>query len=383
MPTIVSQIIFCLIANLILAFSVSADTIVEAQGSAVIKDGAVGMAREQAIKNAMRQAATQFKSEIDSTTLTSSSVLLIESTRVNAASRVEDVKVLQEWAEKDVYHVHIRAKIPRDGSRPSSPAARYRKKVAILQFDIIKKQHVIDFPGIEQDWPRELLGRLESSGSFLGEDGTQYLISRDNPGYKFDDPETYAVLADKLDVQIIVSGVIHSMEKRDGLVFDQRDIDIELFIHDGVSGARIANHRFSKTVEGVSLLSDARAWITNKTFMHSAYGKAMSEIMNRHVEMIRNNLQMIPFTARIVQISGNEIIFNAGATSLVEVGDTLMTYRLSPDPIRFTQKEFFLGRRETPVATLAVEQVQPLFSVGRLEIDKAQLFPGDIIRFGR
>ena len=109
----------------------------------------------------------------------------------------------------------------------------------------------------------------------------------------------------------------------------------------------------------------------------------MDRVLERHVESVRDSLQRIPFSARIVEINGNEIVFNAGANSLIGVGDVLMTYRLSADPLRYNNQQFFLGRRETPVATLAVEQVQPLFAIGKLEIDKAELFPGDIIRFGR
>lgn len=358
-------------------------TEIEAQGSAAIKDGAVNMAREQAIKDAMRQAATQAKSEVDSTMLTSANVLTIESTRVNAAGRVENVRVLKEWIDEKVFYVRIRANVPEKGARRASPAARYRKKVAVLQFDVQDRSQILDLPGIEQQWPRELLRRLEQSGDFLGVDGTTYLVSKTSPGYKFDNPESYAHLAEKLDAQIIVSGIIRSLVKRKGWVYDQRDIDVELFIHDGLSGARIANYRFTETVEKFSIVSVTGKWLRNESFLSSSFGKTMDTILERNVEVVRDNLQRIPFTARIVEINGNEIVFNAGTSSLVGVGDVLMTYRLSADPLRYGDQNFYLGRRETPIATMAVEQVQPLFAVGKLEIDKAQLFPGDIIRFGR
>ena len=121
-----------------------AATEMEAQGSAVIKDGATGMAREQAIKDAMRQAATQAQSKVESTTLTSANMLMVESTAVNASASVEDVKVLEEWIKDGVFYVRILAKIPTPGKHKPSPAAHYRKKVAVLQFDVQNRAQIVD-----------------------------------------------------------------------------------------------------------------------------------------------------------------------------------------------------------------------------------------------
>jgi len=383
MRALLRRIVFlCIISMVVMPNAMSA-TEMEAQGSAAIKDGATGMAREQAIKDAMRQAATQAKSSIESTTLTSANMLLVESISVNAAASVEDVKVLEEWIDDGVFYVRIRATIPTKGTRTPSPAAHYRKKIAVLQFDIQHRADVVDLPGIEQEWPRELLRRLENSGNFLGIDGSNYLVSKTSPGFKFDDPEGYAYLAEKLDAQVLISGVIRSMKLKDGFFFDQREVDIELFIHDGISGARISNHRFQEEIELLSWTSNATTIFNNESKMVSRFQKKISEVIDRHVEVVKTNLEKIPFSARIVGINGSEVIFNAGGASLVEVGDVLMTYRLSADALRYSNQSFFLGRRETPVATISVEQVQPLFAVGKLEIGKADLFPGDIIRFGR
>jgi len=356
---------------------------IEAIGSAAMEGGAKKMARELALKDAMRQAMTQVKSFIESTTITSANTLLIESAQVSAAGSIEDVEVIEEWEDEEIYFVKIRANIPEKDLRKPSPAARYKKKVAFLQFDILNRKSVFDFPGIEQLWPRELLNRLEKDGEFIGIDGSNYLLSKTSPGFKVDNPESYAYLAEKLDAQIVVSGVIRDMEIKKGIFFNDRNLIVEIFIHDGISGARISNYRLERVISRTSMSEKMNKVFLNNALLKTEYGKVISAVIDQQAKLIQSDLSDIPFSARIVEVNGKEIVFNAGRQSLVAVGDILMTYRLSTEPLTYSNQNFFLGRRETPIATLAVEQVQPLFAVGKLEVDTTNLFPGDIIRFGR
>jgi len=359
-----------------------ASRLVETTGSAHITAGAQLAAKERAIKNAMQQALLQHKAHIDSTSTISSNVLVIDSARVNTSGTIENVKILEEWVEDEVYYVRIRANIPDSDSGGEVSTAKYRKKIAAIQFDVLNRSDIYDVPDIERELPRELLRRLDNSGNFITHDATQYLVSTLHPGLRFDKPEVYKMIAEKTGAQIILSGQIRDLHVDKGFFQNKRQLEIEIYLHDGISGSRIARHRFSETVANVSYYKDQQALFSNAGFYQSVFGQVVDRVLNSQVELVQDDLKQIPFSARIIKINGQKIFFDAGASSLVNIGDVLMSFRLDVDALTSSNGEYF-GYMETPVASVSVEQVQPQFAVGKVEIKNAKLSAGDLIRFGR
>lgn len=357
-----------------------------AVGSAPIIDGAVHLARNRAINDALNQATLQYKAHIDSTATTISNVLVIESSRVNGAGTVEQMKIMDEWQKDGMLHVRIQAQIDEEKQRSPSPAARYRKKIAFLQFDILQRHHVQDLPNIEKDLPREFIRRMENTGNIIGIDATQYLVSAFDQEYHHNYAKTYTDIATKTGAQIIISGVLRDLSHEQGVFGffgNQRMFEMEVFIHDGISGARIARHRISERVKQGEIFNKNTPLFSNTNFYASKYGKVINKIIDSQIRIVLEDLSALPFSARIVHIDGKKIFFDAGASSLVSVGDILMAYRLNPDPFIETQSQQHLGYLETPIATMAIQQVQPLFAMGKLAISTTKLNLGDIIRFGR
>ncbi len=355
--------------------------IIEVTGSAPISAGAQLMAKEQAIKNAMQQALLQTRAHIDSTSIISANVLIIDSARVNTSGTIEDVKVLEEWIEEDVFFVRIRANIPEENPVKKSRHSNYRKKIAAIQFDVSNRTQVYDLPDIERQLPRELLLRLDNTSNFITLDATQYLVSQTGIGYQFDNPDVYKMIAERTGAQIILSGTIRNMGVETGFFQDKRHLEIEIYLHDGLSGARIARHRFSETIVNAGYQKNKLSLVSTANLSQSLYGKALSHILNTQIELIQTDLKDIPFTAKIIKIKGKEVYFDAGARSRVNIGDMLMTFQLNPDALTAENSQF-LGFAETPIASLSVEQVSPQFSIGKLEIKNTKLSPGDLIRFG-
>jgi len=370
---------------LILLLSVNktamAEQIVEATGSAGIKNGAQHIAKEKAIKNAMQQALMQNKSHIDSTSTISANVIVIDSARVNTSGTIEKVKVIKEWVKDNVYFVRIRASIPENLLDQYAKKIKFRKKIAVMQFDILHRAQVYDLPNIERELPQEILRRLNNSGEFITIDATQYLASPIHPGMRFDAPDVYKMIAEKTSAQFVLSGQIRDMQVTPGFFRDKRNLEIEIYLHDGLSGTPIAKHRYSEVINNAGLFEIRKSLFSSADFFKTNIGKSFHKILQSQVAIIREDLRDIPFSAKVIKISDKKVYFNAGRNSLVNVGDVLMTYRLEADPLSLGNVT--LGRVETPVASMAVEQVQAQFSIGKLEIDNAELSPGDIIRFGQ
>ena len=359
-----------------------AKRVVEVTGSAAILTNAQQAAKEQALKNAMQQALLQTKAHIDSTSTISANVLLIDSSRVNTSGTVQDVKILDEWIEDGFYYVRIRAFIPDENVSEKSRFNGYRKKIAAIQFDILNRSQTHDLNNIERELPRELLRRLEISGDYITVDATQFLASATPPAFEFDNPGTYKKIADNAEVQLVLSGLIRDMRVEPGFFSDTRFLEIEIYLHDGISGARISRHRFSEMIKNVGYFEDKQTLFSNASFYQTPFGKVLNRILETQVEILQEDLKQIPFSAKILKVDGTDVYFNAGATSRINVGDVLMTYRLAPDPLNNSNQNY-LGLIETPAVTLTVEHIQPLFSKGKLETKDAKLMAGDIIRFGR
>jgi hypothetical protein len=119
----------------------------------------------------------------------------------------------------------------------------------------------------------------------------------------------------------------------------------------------------------------------NDKFFAAPIGQETHKVLNRLVNAVSLDIVKLPFTARIVRAKGQQVHFNVGTQANVHVGDVLMAYRLSEDPLidGFTNNQ--LGYPESPFSSLIVKRVQPLFAIGELDVKNTDLKEGDIVRF--
>lgn len=358
----------------------------ETEGYAPIRHGATGQAREMAIQQAIRQALLQTAALVDSASMINDHELVVDSARVSAAGLVKDVVVLKEWSKDEIYFVKIRAQVVEEKMRAPSNAARYRKKIAVTQFQVLDRTQIADLPRSATELPFELLRRIENTGGILAVDGTQYLVDPEAPqpveGVGVNLQQSVVRLAEALDVQFVIAGIIRDMGGTESWFKKTRRLELDVTVYDGVSGTVISKRRINDAIEDLGLNSTRQAPFASAEFLRTGYGRAVDAGLDKLARGIVADLSPLPFTARILRASGNQIYFDAGAASLVRVGDVLMAYRQSDLPVDDGHPRRFMGSQETPLATLVVRKVQPLFSIGELEGDGITLQPGDLVRFG-
>jgi len=391
---------------------------VEAEGAARIGDS-VAQAKRLALQDAIRQALMQANAQISTTTVTSRNGVVADNMRFSARGRVTNVKVLREWTDESHYYVKIRAQVPGDemlqallrteqgggagasavnsrGNGRVDPANRYRRKVAVSQFHVLDRTQIADLPKIETELARELERRLISDGRVLTVNASQYLLPLTEEGVISQrrilgalpparEPHQVATeFAESLGVQFVVTGVIRDMGVTNRFLGTKvRHLELDLFIHDGISGSSIARHRVSETVEEevMSELHPADVTVMSDKFFASPFGQKVDQMLDKLVELIVNDVDSQPFTARVIRTEGNRVYFDAGGLANIRAGDVLNTYKLTEVPEKDFPGQRALGYAEKPAATLIVSQVQRLFSVGELAEDTARLAPGDVIRF--
>ncbi len=391
---------------------------VEAEGAARI-ESSVALAKRMALQDAIRQALMQANAQISTTTVTTRTGVVADNMRFSAQGRVTHVVILREWTDEDHYYVKIRAEVPGDelmqallkakqggngnggqagpyANGNAEAANRYRRKVAVSQFHVLDRTQIHDLPKIETELARELERRLISDGRVLTVNASQYLLPLTEEGVisqrrilgalppAREPHQVASEFAESLGVQFVVTGVIRDMSVSNHFLGTKmRHLELDLFIHDGISGASVARHRVSETVEERVLAgwSPVDTVMMSEKFFASPFGRKVDQMLDRMVELIVSDVSSQPFTARVIRAEGSRVYFDAGGLANIRVGDVLNTYKLSEVPVKDYPGQRALGYAENPSTNLIVTQVQRLFSVGELAEDIARLVPGDVIRF--
>ncbi len=357
----------------------------------IVQDGSVGVSRSLAIQDAERKAMEQQGIRIEGHESAGFS-----SMQTNTAGHYGQTTVLEEGRQGDMYRV--KARVDAKKKRACDPLG-YRKKIAVAAFPALHAQHVTDLRDIRLAYPQELSRTLEESRQFLIRPATDKNIY-ETPALapalnRYGDTAPLRQMAEALDVQFVVAGVISDMEylitsERGPWnifyeLFDMppltRHLRMDSYLYDGLSGAVLDQNSYEDTVKGSDVYFGSGVSITSEKFKRSSYGQALQRILLKQADDITEKLRCLPLAERVVKISEGNIYMNAGTQSNVRVGDSFIVYHGSnaiPNQVYYDNR--VLGGLEEPKATLTIRQVQPNFSVGYLDVPPQNISPYDIIR---
>lgn len=416
---------------------------VESEGTAPIT-GPVGVAKRMAVQDAIRQALIQANTQVTSTTVMNSRGVVTDTVRYRARGSVTNVIVMDEWTDESNYYVRIRAQVPdpdrvalaapssRSAARSSrgirsqeemmnaptritkgsssadhtpemapmqtfsaNAAEHYRRKLAITQFHVVDRTHISDLPNFEVELSRELKRRVDATGQIRSVDASQYLVPLNGdelvsqrrilgalPSSK-DAGQLAIEFAESLSAQYVVTGVIRDMSiTKHRLGSRVRHLELELVVHDGITGVEVARHQISESIPDSGIFKPKiDAPLLNEKFFASPFGRKVNRSLDKLANLLISDLSNQPFTARVIRTEGAQVFFDAGGLANIREGDVLNTYQLDPASVNDLSGQRSLGFQEKPTATMVVTQVQRLFSVGELDSETARLSPGDVIRF--
>ena len=354
---------------------------VEVVGQAAI-DGAPSEARERALKDALRQASLKGNSRVSGMQLMQHGELVQDEVEVTTLSNVRDVQVLWEDSADGIYQVGLSAEV---SPQPMCPVhnQNYRKAIAIAGFGLARPQQATlgRLENAEQALPRWLAGSLTQMGQLHVLDATGISLYQDPrraPSAETAQQRltTSVALATQLGAQYVVSGVIrdldvHKDRQRQGStllssVFSRahhpRDFVMDVFIHDGLSGAMLYQQTYQTTGLWDAGVRDHTGFAT-PDFWATSYGVAVEKLLDDVSQDVNEVLRCQPFMARIVRARGNRLHIEATASAGIRPGDTFKVYRTG------TLYNLDLEPRTelTDMAAEAVvKQVQPQFIIADL-----------------
>ncbi|MFW5444337.1 MAG: flagella assembly protein FlgT middle domain-containing protein [Methylococcaceae bacterium] len=345
------------------------------QGQATIIKGAKLLARKQAFRDAIRNLSLEAGSKVSSDTLLGST------------------KVVDEWIHDDVYHLQVLSVI----SEEQYCQAPYRKKIVATGFPIATSGQVsgIETQDLFSGIPREIMNILMESGDFIGRNETHTVMySRPDMAPEILDSTEYqdsivVQLAQQHGAQFVLSGVIRDLEVesteyvRGAGIFAQiksrmrdfvarRGVAIDIFVHDGMSGALLFQHRYTDTVIGDVWIPSGYT-VGSERFKATPTGHKISKIIQLASKNINQLFACYPFAAKVIKVENKKIYINAGIQDKLKQGDSLVVYAVNSNA----------GMQEkTLIGVLNIRDVQANFSVAEMEIisDARKIKAGDLVK---
>ncbi|MGR9013730.1 MAG: flagellar assembly protein T N-terminal domain-containing protein [Gammaproteobacteria bacterium] len=390
----------CILASLFLFTSSCANVqpqsrthVVTVEGQAAISKGMPLLAKKQALQDAVRQASMQSSVDIHSRTLVDQNSVSLDTFSMRTAAAVSNTKVIKEWISDNIYHVAAMVELSTDNS--CSP--HYRKRIIATAFPLVKQEQVIGYEtqDLYAGIPRELNNLLMESGEFIGSNATNINLYprpdlapelQDHTAYR---PSKVMQLATSNGVQFILSGVIRDLEveSTDYMsgagpiafarslareVVARRGIGIDVYVHDGYTGALLFQQRYVDDVIG-DVWIPATYSVGSERFNSTSTGRKIAKIINQASTDIRQSLSCYPFTTRIIDIKDNTVFIDAGAQERLNVGDQLVVYSSSGNDLHLDGGLSFIGKDKQAVGIVTIRNITPRYAIGKLEVPAREL----------
>ncbi|GAB4269402.1 MAG: hypothetical protein Kow0065_19510 [Methylomicrobium sp.] len=365
---------------------------VEAEGLAPVTDHGKLLARKQALQDAVRQASWQAGVTTQGVTSMRQDGILFDAFTMRTGSWVNFANVLREWEEEGLYHV--RAQVTLSASDYCLP--QYRKRIVATGFPLVKQGQLggMESQDIPNGIPREIMNLMVQSGEFIGDDQTHtavYRVADRAPSVTDFQPYTQSHIlsvASQQGAQFVLSGVIRDLQidpadnvAGAGLiamaknlargVWGKRTIGVDIYVHDGFSGALLTQYRYTDAVIG-DVWIPASYSVGSEGFRDHSVGARLSDIIDKASLDIRKALSCYPFTTRIIKIEGDKVYIDAGAQERLNIGDQLIVYGNVGGELHIHGGREFIGHDKQPVGVLTIRELQPRYAVGNMEVPPSQ-----------
>ena len=385
-------LVFTVIVLLVsVPLSVSAEWI-QVTGKASLKHGRYDLAREQATKDALRQAVYQHGVNVNSQQTFENGRLEEDSLSLSSRAQVNQSVIHSESEENGYLLLTLNVDVVNQPLCEDSQASQYKKKVAVLGFSlqVPKQVRLGGLQNIERALASELSLKLKETDAVVVYEQSQVAIHADlrNAPSHYTEQLTLthaANYAKQAGVQFVVSGVIRDLSLEDSDAFEtsywtklkrlvkrtnpNRHFVVDLFVHDGFSGAIVWQKQFSTTGKWQADLTD-KVGFGSPAFMSEEYGQQVTALIQSMAGNVTEQIHCQPFMTRISRVEGKTLHFSSGASSGIRPGDTLSLYRTS----NFYDSDRLSGVELDNVKTaLTVSQVHPNFSSGTISVDPGRL----------
>lgn len=305
----------------------------ETQGHAYIANGDKEAARVTAMENALKRALLVAGASVSSVQQVINGVLTQDEISIRASGTVNSFEMIEETYTNDMITVKARADIFPQEKQCFS--ADYRKSLLLTRSHILYREQasIGGLYTLGTEVMRKLSMKINNEGHYLDTKiaiKNKSAFSRLNESMQYEKIKKMVMsLSDHTDTQFVLFSEIQDLSfterTNSRLKFWNKDsfdrhFKINLYIYNGSNGELILDKQYQNTA----------AWTFNKrenvdttshTFWLSDYGNIINRTLERMITDIDENMMCQPTRGRIVQVTGDTIMFNLGENQGVKVGD--------------------------------------------------------------
>ncbi|MDX1589576.1 MAG: flagellar assembly protein T N-terminal domain-containing protein [Oleiphilaceae bacterium] len=367
---------------------------VQGQGHGVIMQGDSSRAEQQARDAALRNAALQYESRFSSEETVTNGVVTDTRMTLISNARVQEIRNEHIHRQGNRIRVTLEARFSREGEEDESAQCggdgpnAYTKRVAFAGFRVVNADQgaIGRLQGLDRAVPEALIERLLDAPRLSPYAATHLTFYHDDARNAPTQMEARnrlhqaLTIAEELNVQFIVSGVVRDLgvERPDtwrlstinnlrrglGLLNRDRRFVVDLFIHDGFSGAPLLQQRFSTSGLWNRGPGD-RVGFATADFDRTPYGEQVNRLLTEMAAQVESQLACQPFMARVERVDDHQVRIGAGASSGVRPGDKLRLYRAE----RFLSLPNQQPELQNSHVSVTIRQVHPDFASGEMAVE--------------
>jgi hypothetical protein len=344
-----------------------------AEGEATIENEDVTLARHVALRRAMVSAVEQSGGLLRASTMTTPAGIQ-ERTSLSVRNRVLGSRIVSEHIDKGKLKLIAEVRMAGPG-QPSSCNEHPLRKAVVTAFPLQLPEQLA--PGEYTGWPEATADHLarvfNASGRLLGASAAQQI--------PFISPEAGPELARKDGVpklvdwaksaraQYVLAGMFRDFgTTRKLLVVPERQLLVEAFIYDGISGELIARREFTRLLIGSVRLPQTVVF-GGKAFAESILGHAYLDLMSELIHWAENTIGCLPFSARVIQANGARLHLDVGSDTGLEPGMEFLLAREGDLDVTTPAGEM-LGSERMPLAGVVIKSVNARYSVAEITAKK-------------
>lgn len=320
-----------------------------ATGQSIIADGNMEQAREQATREAIKQALLFAGANVRSVQQMTNGLLMSDQLEIRSSGEVNSIELIDEVVDDGVITVSIRADIFAQKNQCS--AADYTKKIATTYFPIRYQGQATT--GQIHRLGEQLAYRLQNTINTLT---PSMQVAHVEP-FVFDwhnaDIDTQAKsLANKTNTQYVMFIVIEDIsvdkQKRNAFSLHKTDpylraFNFTLHLVNGATGETLYTNSYQSTAPWQYNITD-RVDVGSMDFWRGAYGQNIERMLQASTLDLQEYAMCQPTMGRVLAVTDNELQINLGRTHQVQAGDQLTLFKVKQlsDPFGQEYRQFVL-----------------------------------------
>lgn len=345
---------------------------VVAEADAPIINDDMVLARQLALRRVMTNAVDQEGSALQSSTIATPAGTETR-TELTPHMRALGARILSEHVVRGRLHLTAEVTLAHPEEAPNCKGRPLRKAV-VTAFPLMYPEQMRhgEFAGWPQMTAEELMRVINRRGKLLSAAmPAQFPFVSTEAAPQVHRKDGVPVLVDwarRERAQYVVAGLFRDFGiATEALVIPERQITIEAFIFDGISGELIARREFAHPIS-LSWQMPRNLSPGTKQFSESRLGQAYYTLLSEMGQWAEARLGCLPFSARIVRVDGRHVYLDVGSDSGIEPGHELILAHQAPS-INTPGGDLLAGERSA-VAGAIIKQVHPRYSVAEITARK-------------